>query len=197
MSEVARIDAERDADVVHLLRRADRAVIELPGVQDLAAQRHDRLEVLLAGLLGRAAGRVALDQEELGAARVVAGAVGELAGQRRTARDALALHLLRGLEALLGVVDRVLGDLLAGIRMLREPQAEVVLDEALDQARGIARGQALLGLARELRLADLDREHVARAVPDVLGRELHAARQQVAELAELAHRGGRARHAGR
>ncbi len=58
----------------------------------------------------------------------------------------------------------------------------------LDQGRGLARAELLLGLAGELRIADLDRQHVAGSVPDVLGRELHAARQQVAELAELAHR---------
>ena len=46
---------------------SDLPVLQLPGVQDLAAQRHDRLEVAVARLLRRTAGRIALDQEQLGA----------------------------------------------------------------------------------------------------------------------------------
>ena len=42
----ARLDPERDADVVHFLGRADGGGFQLPGVQDLAAQRHDGLELL-------------------------------------------------------------------------------------------------------------------------------------------------------
>ena len=112
----AGIDPERDADVVHFLGGADLAGLELPGVQDLAAQRHDGLEVLVARLLGGAAGGVALDQEQLGARRVLARAVGELARQRRAAGDALAHHARRGLRALLRVGDRELRDALARVR---------------------------------------------------------------------------------
>ena len=50
-------------------------------VQDLALERQDRLESPVAPLLGRAAGRVALDQVQLGHRRVLLGAVGELSGQ--------------------------------------------------------------------------------------------------------------------
>ena len=57
----------------------------------------------------------------------------------------------------------------------------------LDQRRGFARAELFLGLAGKLRIADLDREHVADPVPDILGGELDAARQEIAELAELAH----------
>ena len=76
--------------------------------------------------------------------------------------------------------------------MLAQPQAELVLDDAGDERRGFARRQAFLGLPGELRVAHLRREHVAGVVPDVLGRQLQAARQQVAELAELTHRFGEA-----
>ncbi len=48
----------------------------------------------LAALLGRAAGGVALDDEQLAVARVGGAAVGELAGQVQAVRHrALALHL--------------------------------------------------------------------------------------------------------
>jgi hypothetical protein len=63
-------------------------------VDDLAADREDRLEVTVASLLGGAAGRVALDQEELGALAFL-GAVGELAGQAAAFHRGLAHDLAR------------------------------------------------------------------------------------------------------
>ena len=59
-------------------------------VQDLAAQRQHRLILAVAALLGRAAGRIALDQEEFGQRRVPLLAVGELAGQVGDIERALA-----------------------------------------------------------------------------------------------------------
>ena len=76
--------------------------------------------------------------------------------------------------------------------MLVEPEAELVLDDAADEGRRFARGEPFLGLSRELRVLHLHRQHVAGVVPDVFGRQLQAARQQVAELAELAHCFGQA-----
>ena len=147
---------------------------------------------LLARLLGRAAGRVALDQEELGEAEVLAGAVGELAGQGGAGGHRLALDLLAGAQARLGAVDRQAGDPLGVGRVLVEPEGEGVLGDAGDEGRRLARGEALLGLAGELRVLHPHREDVAAARPDVLRRELDAARQQVAELAELADGVGQA-----
>ena len=65
------------------------------GVEDLAAQRQDGLEVPVAALFGRAAGAVALDDVQLAFGRVALGAVGQLAGQgeafqRRLADDQVA-----------------------------------------------------------------------------------------------------------
>jgi hypothetical protein len=48
---------------VHFLGGQHLSGIDLPRIQDLAAQRHDRLELPIARLLGRTTGRVALDQE--------------------------------------------------------------------------------------------------------------------------------------
>ena len=50
-------------------------------VEDLAAQGQDGLEASVAALLGRAAGRVALDDVQLAPRRVALLAVGQLAGQ--------------------------------------------------------------------------------------------------------------------
>src|SRR2546429_6942529 len=57
---------------------------------------HDGLEVLVARLLGGAAGGVALHQEELGALRLLAGAVGELAGQGGSDRKSTRLNSSHG-----------------------------------------------------------------------------------------------------
>ena len=82
--------------------------------------------------------------------------------------------------------------LLADLGVLVEPQRERVVRGALDEAGGLARGQALLGLAAELRVGHLQRQHEGDAVPHVFRRQLDAARQQVAEVAELAQRIGEA-----
>ena len=63
---------------------------------------------------------------------------------------------------------------------------------AFDEAGGLPRAQALFGLAAELRVGHLQRQHEGDAIPDVFRRQLHAARQQVAEVAELAQRVGEA-----
>ena len=61
-------------------------------IEDLAAQRQHGLVLAVAALLGRAAGRVALDDEEFGLGRVLLLAVGELAGQRGDVERGLAAH---------------------------------------------------------------------------------------------------------
>src|SRR3546814_6303030 len=82
--------ADRHREVVDFIRGQHPAGGDFPGVEDLAAQRQDRLEVLVAGLARAAAGRVAFDQEQLGAREVLADAVGELAGQGGALGDLLA-----------------------------------------------------------------------------------------------------------
>ena len=59
-------------------------------IEDLAAQRQDRLVLARAAALGRAAGAVALDDEDFGFRRVALLAVGQLAGQRGDVERALA-----------------------------------------------------------------------------------------------------------
>src|SRR5690606_22545964 len=106
--------------------------------------------------------------------------------------DLLADDLLLGLQPRAGAVDRQLGDLFAQLDVAVEPEGERVFGGTLDEARRLARAQALLGLAAELRIAHLQAEHEGDAVPDVFGRELHPAWQQAAELAEPAQGVGEA-----
>ena len=60
-------------------------------VEDLAADRQDRLDPRVAAALGRAAGRVALDDEDLALLGVGRLAVGQLAGQPAAAEQTLAV----------------------------------------------------------------------------------------------------------
>src|SRR3546814_17547655 len=64
---------------------------------DLAPQRQHGLVLAVAALLGRAAGRVALDDEQLAERRVLFLAVGELAGQDGDIQRALAAGPVAGL----------------------------------------------------------------------------------------------------
>src|SRR5580658_8785490 len=76
-------------------------------IEDLSAQRQDRLRSAVARLLGRAAGAIALNDEDFRAFGGAVGAVGKLAGQakfphRSLARDVLFLAAADALFGALG-----------------------------------------------------------------------------------------------
>ena len=73
-----------------LLRGQHPVEARLLDVEDLAPQRQDRLESPIAALFGRTAGRIALDDEDLGELRVALRTVGELARQGRGLEGAFA-----------------------------------------------------------------------------------------------------------
>ena len=109
MSRVLLADAgaERGDQQADLLRREHLVEARLLDVEDLAAQRQDRLVAAVAALLGGAAGGIALDDEELGERRVALLAVGELAGQRAGVERALAPRQLLRLARRLAHARRV------------------------------------------------------------------------------------------
>jgi hypothetical protein len=82
-------EAEADDERRDLGALVEARVVLALDVEDLAAEREDRLRAPVARLLRRAAGRVALDEEDLGRLAVGGGAVGELAGERRLGEDRL------------------------------------------------------------------------------------------------------------
>src|SRR5439155_16618456 len=90
-------DARADGgdDRLDLVVRQNLVDAVLLGVDDLPAERQDRLEGVVATLLRGAAGGVALDDEEFGRLGIADAAVGELAGERRAAQRALARQLAR------------------------------------------------------------------------------------------------------
>ena len=146
-------------------------------VEDLAAQRQDGLGVAVARLLGRAAGAVALDEEDLGVVAAFAGAVGELAGQAQAPGGGLARNVLgfTAAQALLGALDDE-GEQVVGLRRVAgEPVVEPVAQRELDQAGGFRAGQLLLGLALELRVADEGRQLRGHLAEQVLGGDLRGA----------------------
>src|SRR5262249_15266260 len=144
-------------------------------VEDLAADREDRLHPRVAALARRPAGRVALDDEDLALLGVGRLAVGELAGQAAAAEQALAparqvAGLARG-DARgrrgLGLADDVAA--LGGV--LLEPGPEVVVDHALDEALGLGVAELGLGLALELGVGELDRDDRGEPLAHVVARD--------------------------
>ena len=125
----------------------------------------------VAALLGRAAGRVALDEVELAARRIALLAVGQLAGQRHPVERALAddevARLARGL-ARAGRGQALLDDPPAVGRVLVEVLAEAVGDRRLDLALDLGVAELGLGLALELRIGQLDADDRGQAFADVV-----------------------------
>ena len=145
-------------------------VARLLGVDDLAAERQDRLDPPVAALLRRAAGRVALHQEELPRRGIALGAVRQLPGQvvaveallaRELARLARRLARLRGVHALLGDLPRAGGILLEGL-------GELVVDDRLDEAADLAVAELGLRLPLELGLRQPHRDDRGEALADVV-----------------------------
>src|SRR5262249_44479020 len=137
---------------------------------DFSAQQRNRLGREVACLLGRAAGGVALDDEELSALRGGAGAIGELAGKAQLAYRALPfdLLLLAAADSLLRALDHEVEKPVCLRRVGPKPEVERVFDGILDDARGLGGSEPVLGLALEFRLADEHRQHCARAIHHVL-----------------------------
>ena len=140
-------------------------------VQDLAAQRQHGLIFAVAALLGRAAGRIALDQEQFGERGVALLAIGELAGQVGDIERALAageFARLAGRFARRGGFRHLGGDDLAVGRMLLEPLAERLVDDAFDHRPHLGGDQLVLGLRREFRVRHLHREHAGQALAAIV-----------------------------
>src|SRR5690606_37911980 len=110
--------------MVDLLAGQHFTAVHFPSVEDLAAQRQDRLELLVPRLLGTAASRIAFHQKQFSTGRILTGAVSQLARQRRALSDLLALDLLARLEPPPGVADGQFGQLQTQLGMGVEPETE-------------------------------------------------------------------------
>ena len=129
-------------------------------VQDLAAQREDRLELAVAALLRAAAGAVALDDEELGEAR------GPSPGSPRAcpgSEPESSAPLRRTSSRALRAASRARADstifstiLFATRGFSSRYEPELLVDDLLDPRLDLGRDELVLRLRGELRVAHLD-----------------------------------------
>ena len=162
--------AERGDQRADLLGRQHLVHARALDVEDLSAQRQDGLELAVAALLGRAAGGIALDDEQFRFGRIALLAIGELAGQRGDAERALARHFARLAGGLAGRrrLDHFADDDLGFRGVLLEPGLEHVVDEALDRRPHFRGHQLVLGLRGKFRYRHLDRKHGGEAFAAVV-----------------------------
>src|SRR4051812_5409947 len=180
--------ADRGDQRLDLLVREHLVDAVLLDVDDLAAQRQDRLGVAIAPLLGRAAGGVALDDEDLGERGIAHRAVGQLAGQRRVLERRLApgeVARLAGGVAGAGCVYGLADHHARLRRVLLEELGEPLVDGGLDEALHRRVAELGLRLPLELRLADLDRDDRGQALADVLALQVGILLLELADLARV------------
>src|SRR5215218_1477045 len=167
-------------------------------VEDLAAQRQDRLRVAVAALLGRAAGGVALHDEDLAQRRVLDRAIGELARQAGVLERALApgeiTRLARG-RARLRCRDRLADDLARLGRVLLQELGELLVDDRGDEALHARVTELGLRLALELRVGQLGRDHRGEPLAHVLAGEVVVLLLELALLTSVAVERARERRA--
>ena len=184
--------AERGHEIRQLLVLEHLRERRALGVQHLAAKRQDRLARAVASLLGRPAGRVALDDEDLAFLAAGHRAVAELARQREARRRrALARDL--GLRRAAGLArarreDDARDDRLGHRLVVVQPVLERRPHHRVDDRRHFRVVQPILRLPLELRLLEEDAEHAEHALADVVGGERHALRREVVRVDEVANR---------
>ena len=132
-------------------------------VQDLAAQRQDRLGLAVARRPWPSRRAESPSTRKISVPSGGVAAVGQLAGQAELARRGLALLLavLLAAQPLLGLGDDVLEQDVAGFLVAGQPVLEIVADDGLDQLGRLDADQLFLGLALELRLLDEHRDQAA------------------------------------
>ena len=144
-------------------------------VEDLAADRQERLELGVAGVLGGSQGGVTLDDEQLGGGDIVAAAVGELGRQGGGLQGGLAAGDLL-VQARRDAGTHLADDLLLqGARLGLEVPfgggqqgGELALDHLGDDLAHGPGAQDLLGLALELGLGHAHGDDGGQARHDVV-----------------------------
>ena len=150
--------AQRGDDRLHLGVLQHPVDAGLLDVDDLAAQRQDRLEHRVTTALGRAASRITLHHIEFRLARIGRPTVGQLAGQPPDIGSALAPHQLSrlarrdpGLRRRNRLVDHDFR--VGGVRL--EPMGELLVAHPLHERLDLGVAELGLRLAFELRFGDL------------------------------------------
>ena len=145
-------------------------------VEDLAPDGEHGLDAGVPGLGGRAAGRVALDDEQLGLVACCGTEQSRsLLGHARALEGGLAPGGVAGVpgrRAGGGRGDRLLDDLVGLGGVLLEQVAELLVGRPLDQRAHGDVAQLALGLALELGILEPDRDDGGQALADVLAVEV-------------------------
>ena len=151
--------------------RVDLLFSRLLNVQDLAAQRQDGLCLTVPGILGAAAGGIALHDEDLASAGIFGGAVGEFSGQAEVIQRVRPAHVVAGLPRVFtgllrqqGLIDNGLGNL----RILLQEVDQLIAHDGFHRGTGFGVAQLLLGLAFKLRIFDLDGDDGCQAFADII-----------------------------
>jgi len=166
---------ERCDNVLDLIVLKDAVEACLLHVQNLSSERQNRLKVTIAGLLGRAARRVALHQVQLRLLRGARRAVRQLARQPAARERILALHELAGLARRgprLGGRNHLVDNRLGLVGVVLQPAAQLGVDQRLDQALHLRVAELRLRLPLELRLGHLHGQDRREALPEVVAREV-------------------------
>jgi hypothetical protein len=125
--------------------------------------------------IGGSSRRLSLDDEELGEFRIPLRAVGQFSRQAGGVESSLSTGQLAGLPRRLprsGSLDTLSNDLSSNGRILFEEGSQLDVDYLLDPTPDLGRNQLVLGLTRELRIADLDRDDRRQALPHIIAGEI-------------------------
>ena len=163
--------AQRREHVLDLLVLPHAVLLRLFDVQDLTAQRHDGLEITVAARFGRAACRVTLDEEDFGDRTVAARTVGEFAGEPGSRKYGLALHHFTGVACRVARCrsqDDFLHDGLGILGVFLQVVAQGGGHRLVYGGRDLVVAQFGLGLAFELRLLHLHRNHGCEPLAEVV-----------------------------
>src|SRR5262249_1410044 len=189
-----RAAAQGRHEVAQLLVRQHLAGRRLLGVEHLAAQRQDGLELAVATLLGGATSGIALDDEELALVRICRAAIGELPRQVEAMRSRrLALHTFssgprRGARP--RRQDHAVGDGL-GLRGIPEQIVfQSAANRAVDRRADLGVVEPILGLSLKLRLPQVHTEDGHQSFSDVFRGNGESFWNEVLYAKVIAHRLG-------
>ena len=165
-------------------------------VQHLAPQGEDGLNGGVTAHLGRAACRVTLDDEDLGAGGVFFTAVGQLAGHPAGLQRALAAHQLPGLfgsGAGAGCLGGLFKNGLCHAGVLLKELHQLGVHHVGNKGADLGIAQLCLGLALELCLLQLDGNDADEALADIgTGKVLVLILQQAVAAAVIVEHTGQA-----
>ena len=140
-------------------------------VQNLAAQRQNRLEFAVAALLGGAAGRVALDDVDFALRRVFFLTVCQFAGQANAVKRAFAAgEVARFAGGFAGTrgFDNLAADGFGFNGVFQQEVGQAGGDDFFHRRAGFGRDQLHFGLTGEFGVGHLDREHTGQPFAHVV-----------------------------